>query len=144
MNNQNQESILNFLSFDKNKKVDIDDYNNRKNIELKRQISKIKYDKLENLYTLLEQYKQNQNDKTILKLIKSDIELNLYNIKGTYRKFNANLSSINKYTDSILDYLKYNIQFDIYKISNKERNKITKNENDKYSILLLILLYILI
>ena len=137
MNNQNQESILNFLSFDKNKKVDIDNYNNRKNIELKRQISKIKYDKLENLYTLLEQYKQNQNDKTILKLIKSDIELNLYNIKGTYRKFNANLSSINKYTDSILDYLKYNIQFDIYKISNKERNKITKNENDKYSILLL-------
>ena len=137
MYNQDKEAFLDFLKFYKNKKIfDINEYNTKKNIQLRSQISNIKYDKIEDLYSLLEQYQKNQQDKNILKIINSDIELNLYNIKGIYHKNIEGFSPINKFTDFLLDY-KYNITFSLYKLTNKEKNKIIKNENDKYSILLL-------
>ena len=138
MQNQNKGTFLDFLSYDKSKKVfDINEYNTKKNMQLRSQISNIKYDKTEDLYCLLGQYQNNQNDKKILKMIKTDIELNLYNIKGICHKYKEEYSTTNKYTDSFLDHRKYNIKFDIFKLTNKGKNKITKNENDKYSIILL-------
>ena len=142
MRNISKGSFLSYMNTDFNKNYfNINDYNNKKNIELRNKINNIKFDKVDELYSLLKQYKENINDKRILKIIKSQIELNKYNIKGIYLKSNETFSSLNIYTDLILDELKYNIHFDLYKIINKEKNKdikaIIKRENNKYPIILL-------
>ena len=129
--------FLGFLNSDQNKKkFDVSEYNDKRNIELKSQIKNIKFDEVEELYSLLDQYKENK-DKNILNIIKSKIEFNLYDIKGICHKIHESLSSSNIYTEGILDQKKYNIEFNLYKIINKENNKKIITDKNKYTIILL-------
>ena len=133
----NTKASLDFLNIDINKKIfSIIEYNDKRNIQLKSQLNNINFDKLDDINSLLNQY-QKTKDKNLLKIIKTNVELNKYDIKGICHKYKDTFSSLNIYTDLILDELKYNIEFDLYKISDKENNKVIKTEKNKYSIILL-------
>ena len=136
--NISKESSLYFINCEINKKCfSVSDYNNKRNLELKSKINNSKFDEIDEIYSLLDQYKENKRDKNILKIIKSKIETNKYYIKGICYKNKESFSSLNNYTDLFLDGLKYNIQFDLYKICDKENNKLIKLDKNKYSIILL-------
>ena len=124
-------------SYFKNKVFSVTDYNNKKNAELKNNIKNLQCDKVDSLYALLEQYKQSKVNKNLLNIISSKIEFEKYDIKGICQKYSSNFSAINNYTECMLDKKKYNFTFTLFKIFNKENNKIIFNEQNKYTIILL-------
>ena len=120
-----------------NKAFSVTDYNDKKNIELKCNLNNLDYSQVDELYSLLEQYKQSKINKHLLKIITSKIEFERFNIKGICHKSNSNFSSKNNYTEFLLDKKKYNFTFILSKIYNKENNKLIFNEQSKYTIHLL-------
>ena len=125
---------FNISDSNKNKNsFSVENYNTKKNVELKNELHNINLDKIDELYLLLGQYQENKR-KSILKSIKEKIELNEYNIKGILYNYNTSFSITNKYTDLFLHELKYDIKFEIYKITNKLNNKVLLSEKNKYSI----------
>ena len=125
-----------FLSYEIKKGFSIEDYNTKKNTELKYQLHYIKLDEIDELYDLLSQVLQNKKKLVSLKLIKEKIALNTYNIKGMLYKFDNSFSSENKYTDLIINGLKYDIKFELHQIDNKLNNKCFSFEKNKYIIIL--------
>ena len=125
------------ISYFKKKVFSVADYNNKKNVELKNNIKNLELNEVDSLYTLLEQYKQSKVNKNLLNIISSKIEFEKYNIKGICQKYNSSFSSINNYTECMIDKKKYNFTFVLYKIFNKENNKISISEQAKYTIILL-------
>ena len=129
-----------FTPSDSNKKLfSVANYNTKKNVELKNQLHTINFNRLDELYTLLEQYQQKWGTKSaarFLKIIKENIDVNTYDIKGILYNHHASFSLINKYTDSFLDGLKYDIKFELYKIENKPNNKVLFLEKNKYFIII--------
>jgi hypothetical protein len=71
-----------------------------------------------------------------LTLIREKIKLNTYNIKGMLINIHNSSSLENKFTDSILNGLKYDIKFKIYKIDNKLNNKGFLFKKNKCTIIL--------
>ena len=127
---------FNISDSNKNKNsFSVENYNTKKNAELKNELHNINLDKINELYLLLGQYQENKR-KSILKSIKEKIELNEYNIKGILYNYNTSFSITNKYTDLFLHELKYDIKFEIYKITNKLNNKILLSEKNKYYIII--------
>ena len=120
-----------------NKAFSVSEYNDKKNIELKSCLTNLDCSKVDELYSLLEQYKQSKVNKNLLKIISSKIEFEKYNIKGIHQKNNSSFSSINYYTEFLFDQKRFNITFILSKIINKESNKLLYNEQTKYSIILL-------
>ena len=125
------------LCYFKNKVFSVADYNNKKNVELRNNIKNLDLDKVNSLYSLLEQYKQSKVNKNLLNIISSKIEFEKYDIKGICHKYNSSYSTINNYTECIIDKKKYNFTFILYRIFNKENNKIAFSEQNKYTIILL-------
>ena len=125
------------ISYFKKKVFSVADYNNKKNVELKNNIKNLELNEVDSLYTLLEQYKESKVNKNLLNIISSKIEFEKYNIKGICQKYNSSFSSINNYTECMIDKKKYNFTFVLYKIFNKENNKISISEQAKYTIILL-------
>ena len=79
----NNEKLHIFLPYDSDKNTfSISEYNTKKNAKLKSELNKIKYDNLDELYSLLEQIKQNKKVKISLKSIKETKKSNIYDIKG--------------------------------------------------------------
>ena len=111
------------LSYEIKNGFSIEDYNTKKNTELKYQLHNIKLDEIDELYDLLSQVLQNKKKLISLELIREKIALNTYNIKGMLCKFDYSFSPENKYTDSIINGLKYDIKFELYQIENKLNNK---------------------
>ena len=133
MNNNN----FYFLLSDSSKNTfSINDYLNKKNVILKNEIHNLNFDKLEELYYLLEQTQKNSKLLISLQSIKEKIEQNTYDIKGLLFNHNESYSSINRYTEFFLPGLKFDIKFEIFKISNNFNNKILLSEKNKYSIIL--------
>ena len=120
-----------------NKAFSVTDYNEKKNIELKNDIKNIDYNKVDELYSLLEQYKLSKLNQKLLNIIKSKIEFEKYNIKGICQKNNSSYSLINNYTEFIFDKKRYDFTFILSKIINKENNKHIFNEQNKYTIKIL-------
>ena len=128
--------LFHFISSDSNSKCfSVEDYNTKRNIELKSLLSKINFDKLDEINTLLNLLQQNKKDKATLNMIKSNIDVNYYDIKGILIRKKENFSFINKYTDLLLEGLKYDINFELSEISEGYNNKLG-NKNIKYSIIL--------
>ena len=125
------------FDYQNNKTFSVTDYNDKKNIELKCNINNLDYSQVDELYSLLYQYKQSKINKNLLKIISSKIEFERYNIKGICHKNNSSFSAINNYTEILLNKKKYNFTFILSKIFNKESNKIIFNEQNKYIIQLL-------
>ena len=125
------------FDYQNNKTFSVTDYNDKKNIELKCNINNLDYSQVDELYSLLYQYKQSKINKNLLKIISSKIEFERYNIKGICHKNNSSFSPINNYTEILLNKKKYNFTFILSKIFNKESNKIIFNEQNKYIIQLL-------
>ena len=123
------------LSYEIKKGFSIEDYNTKKNTELKYQLHNINLDEINELYDLLSQVLQNKKKLISLKLIREKIASNTYNIKGMLYKFDNSYSLENKYTDSIINGLKYDIKFKLYKVDNK-LNKRFSYEKNKYIIIL--------
>ena len=121
------------LSYEIKKGFSIEDYNTKKNSELKYQLHNIKLDELDNL---LSQVHQNKKDLISLKLIREKIKLNTYNIKGLIINIHNSSSLENKYTNSIIKGLKYDIKFKLYKIDNKLNDKSFSFKKNKYIIIL--------
>ena len=131
-----KEPLFHFISMDSNSKCfSVEDYNTKRNIVLKSQLSKINFDKLDEINTLLNLLQQNKKDKATLNIIKSNIDVNYYDIKGILIRKKENFSFINKYTDLLLEGLKYDINFELSEISEGYNNKLG-NKNIKYSIIL--------
>ena len=131
-----KEPLFHFISMDSNSKCfSVEDYNTKRNIVLKSQLSKINFDKLDEINTLLNLLQQNKKDKATLNMIKSNIDVNYYDIKGILIRKKENFSFINKYTDLLLEGLKYDINFELSEISEGYNNKLG-NKNIKYSIIL--------
>ena len=131
-----KEPLFNFISLDSNSKCfSIEDYNTKRNCELKSFLNKLNFDKLDEINTLLNLLQQNQKDKATLNMIKTNIDINYYDIKGILIRKKENFSFINKYTDLLLEGLKYDINFELSEISEGENNKVG-NKNIKYSIIL--------
>ena len=126
------------FDYQNNKTFSVTDYNDKKNIELKCNINNLDYSQVDELYSLLYQYKQSKINKNLLKIISSKIEFERFNIKGICHKNNSSFSPINNYTEILLNKKKYNFTFILSKIFNKESNKIIFNEQNKYIIQLLI------
>ena len=124
-----------FLHFESNI-FSITDYNTKKNITLKNELYNIKFDKINDLYFLIEQYNLNKKRLFSLKSIKEKIQLNIYDIKGILYNHNESFSLINKYTEPFLDGLKYDIKLELYKISEQFNNKILLSEKNKYTIII--------
>ena len=120
-----------------NKAFSVTDYNEKKNIELKNDIKNLDYNKVDELYSLLEQYKLSKLNQKLLNIIKSKIEFEKYNIKGICQKNNSSYSLINNYTEFIFDKKRYDFTFILSKIINKENNKHIFNEQNKYTIKIL-------
>ena len=120
-----------------NKAFSVTDYNEKKNIELKNDIKNIDYNKVDELYSLLEQYKLSKLNQKLLNIIKSKIEFEKYNIKGICQKNSSSYSLINNYTEFIFDKKRYDFTFILSKIINKENNKHIFNEQNKYTIKIL-------
>ena len=114
----------------------INDYLNKKNAILKNELYNLNFAKLEELYCLLEQTQKNSKLLISLQSIKEKIEQNTYDIKGLLFNHKESYSSINKYTELFLPGLKFDIKFELYKISNNFNNKILLSEKNKYSIIL--------
>ena len=126
-----------FLLSDSSKNTfSINDYLNKKNAILKNELYNLNFDKLEELYYLLEQTQKNSKLLISLQSIKEKIEQNTYDIKGLLFNHKESYSSINKYTELFLPELKFDIKFELYKISNNFNNKILLSEKNKYSIIL--------
>jgi len=131
-----KEPIFHFITLNSNSKCfSVEDYNTRRNFELKSLLSKINFDKLDEINTLLNLLQQNKKDKATLNMIKTSIDVNNYDIKGILIRKKENFSFINKYTDLILEGLKYDINFELSEISEGDNNKVG-NKNIKYSIIL--------
>ena len=126
----------NLLSYEIKNGFSIEDYNTKKNTELKYQLHNIKLNEIDELYDLLSQVLQNKKKLISLKLIREKIALNTYNIKGMLCKIVNSFSAENKYTDSIINGLKYDIKFELYQIANKLNNKSFSFEKNKYIIIL--------
>jgi len=124
------------LSYETKKGFSIEDYNTKKNSELKYQLHNIKLDEIDELYDLLSQVHQNKKKLISLKLIREKIKLNTYNIKGMIIIIHNSSSLENKYTDSIISGLKYDIKFKLYKIDNKLNGKGFSFKKNKYIIIL--------
>ena len=124
------------LSYEIKNGFSIEDYNTKKNSELKYQLHNIKLDEIDELYDLLSQVHQNKNKLNSLKLIREKIKLNTYNIKGMLINIHNSFSLANKYTDSIINGLKYDIKFKLYKIDNKLNKKRNTLKKNKYIIVL--------
>ena len=99
------------------------------------QLHNIKLDKIDELYDLLSQVHQNKKNLISLKLIGEKIKLNKYNIKGLIIIIHNSSSLKNKYTNSIINGLKYDIKFKLYKIDNKLKNKGFSFKKNKYVII---------
>ena len=125
------------LCYFKNKVFSVADYNYKKNVELRNNIKNLELDKVNSLYSLLEQYKQSKVNKNLLNIISSKIEFEKYDIEGICHKYNSSFSTINNYTECMIDKKRYNFTFILYRIFNKENNKIAFNEQNKYTIILL-------
>ena len=121
------------LSYEIKKGFSIEDYNTKKNSELKYQLYNIKLDELDDL---LSQVHQNKKDLISLKLIREKIKLNTYNIKGLIINIHKSSSLENKYTSSIIKGLKYDIKFKLYNINNKLKDKSFSLKKNKYIIIL--------
>ena len=131
-----KEPLFHFISLYSNSKFfSIEDYNTKRNIELKSLLSKLNFDKLDEIVTLLNLLKQNKKDKATLNMIKANIDVNNYNIKGILIRKKESLSFINKYTDKFLEGLKYDINYELFKITEEDNNK-KGNKKIKYSIIL--------
>jgi len=131
-----KEPLFHFISLYSNSKFfSIEDYNTKRNIELKSLLSKLNFDKLDEIVTLLNLLQQNKKDKETLNMIKANIDVNNYNIKGILIRKKESLSFINKYTDKFLEGLKYDINYELFKITEEDNNK-KGNKKIKYSIIL--------
>ena len=124
-------------SYFNNKIFSVSEYNNKKNVELKNNIKSINNDKVDELYSLLEQYKKSKVNKNLLNIISSKTDIEKYDIKGICQKHTSSFSPINNYIESFMDKKRYNFTFILFKIINKEYNKINFNEKNKYTITLL-------
>ena len=120
-----------------NKIFSVEEYNNKKNIELRSNINDINYSEVDELYSLLDQYKQSRVNKNLLNIINSKIEVERYSIKGICYKDENSLSFINNYLESFIDKKRYDYKFFLSKIFNKKNNKIISSEKNKYKIILL-------
>lgn len=125
------------ISNSNNKTFSVTEYNDKKNIKLKSDLNGLDCCKVDEIYSLLEQYKLSKVNKNLLKIISTKIEFEKYNIKGICQKYTSSFSSINNYTECLLDKKRYNYNFILSKIINKENNKLIYNEKTKYSIMLL-------
>ena len=133
----NNDKFYSFLPSNSDKRnFSINDYNTTKNAKLKSELNQIKYDNLEELFFLFEKIKQNKKVAISLKSIREKIQSTIYDIKGILYNFNISFSSISKYTELFPIGLKYDIKFDLYKISNNINNKLLLSENNKYFIIL--------
>ena len=125
------------ISKENNKTFSVNEYNEKKNIELKNDIKNLDYSKVDELYSLLDQYKLSKVNEKLLKIITSKIEFEKYNIKGICQKNSSSYSLINNYTEFLFDKKRYNFTFVLSKIINKENNKHIFNEQHKYTIKIL-------
>ena len=103
----------------------IEDYNIKRNIELQENLSSLKFDKIIELNNLFEQYIQNKKEKNglLLKIILTKIETNTFNIKGILHNYQVNNSTLRVYSPFLLNLNKYDIAFEL--------NKLTQNKNNK-------------
>ena len=126
------------LSYWNNNNVfSIEDYNAKKNAKLKSDIKNLNLDQVDELYYLLEQYKQSKINKNLLNIINTKIEVEKYNIKGICHMHSSDYSKINSYLETLIEQKKYYFEFHIYKIFNKQNNKLISREQSKYKIILL-------
>ena len=126
------------LSYWNNNNVfSIEDYNAKKNAKLKSDIKNLNLDQVDELYYLLEQYKQSKINKNLLNIINTKIEVEKYNIKGICHMHSSDYSKINSYLETLIEHKKYYFEFHIYKIINKQNNKLISREQSKYKIILL-------
>ena len=126
------------LSYWNNNNVfSIEDYNAKKNAKLKSDIKTLNLDQVDELYYLLEQYKQSKINKNLLNIINTKIEVEKYNIKGICHMHSSDYSKINSYLEHLIEHKKYYFEFHIYKIFNKQNNKLISREQSKYKIILL-------
>ena len=126
------------LSYWNNNNVfSIEDYNAKKNAKLKSDIKTLNLDQVDELYYLLEQYKQSKINKNLLNIINTKIEVEKYNIKGICHMHSSDYSKINSYLETLIEQKKYYFEFHIYKIFNKQNNKLISREQSKYKIILL-------
>ena len=126
------------LSYWNNNNVfSIEDYNAKKNAKLKSDIKNLNLDQVDELYYLLEQYKQSKINKNLLNIINTKIEVEKYNIKGICHMHSSDYSKINSYLEHLIEHKKYYFEFHIYKIFNKQNNKLISREQSKYKIILL-------
>ena len=123
--------------WNKNNVFSLEEYNIRRNTELKSQIKNLDLEKVDELYSLLEQYKLSKINRNLLNIINTKIEIEKYNIKGLCLKFRSEFSKINSYLESLMEQKRYNYEFHLYKIFNKENNKLIFKEQYKYTIILL-------
>ena len=114
----------------------INEYNTKKNAKLKNELHNLNFNKLEELYSLLEQTEKYSKLLISLQSIKEKIEKNKYDIKGLLFHHKESFSSINKYIELFISGLKYDINFELYKISNCPNNKILLSEKSRYSVIL--------
>ncbi len=111
------------LSYWNNNNVfSIEDYNAKKNAKLKSDIKNLNLDQVDELYYLLEQYKQSKINKNLLNIINTKIEVEKYNIKGICHMHSSDYSKINSYLETLIEQKKYYFEFHIYKIFNKQNN----------------------
>ena len=126
------------LSYWNNNNVfSIEDYNAKKNAKLKSDIKNLNLDQVDELYYLLEQYKQSKINKNLLNIINTKTEVEKYNIKGICHMHSSDYSKINSYLEHLIEHKKYYFEFHIYKIFNKQNNKLISREQSKYKIILL-------
>ena len=126
------------LSYWNNNNVfSIENYNAKKNAKLKSDIKNLNLDQVDELYYLLEQYKQSKINKNLLNIINTKIEVEKYNIKGICYMHSSDYSKINSYLEHLIEHKKYYFEFHIYKIFNKQNNKLISREQSKYKIILL-------
>ena len=126
------------LSYWNNNNVfSIENYNAKKNAKLKSDIKTLNLDQVDELYYLLEQYKQSKINKNLLNIINTKIEVEKYNIKGICYMHSSDYSKINSYLEHLIEHKKYYFEFHIYKIFNKQNNKLISREQSKYKIILL-------
>lgn len=100
--------------------LDLEDYNKKRNIELKKDIPNIKYDKFDELINLFEQYQQNKKNNKFIKLISTNIEKNFFDIKGVLHKYEFNDLAIKALSPFLLNLNKYNLSLDLYNLTSKE------------------------
>ena len=119
-----------------NNLISIEDYNNKRNKEIEENLHKIKFDKINDIYFLFEQYLQNKNkkDNSILNIISTQIEIDIFDIEGIMEKYQIKSSFLK---DPIINLKKYDIIFDLYKRSKTHINKLIEiSKKIKYIIII--------